>query len=326
MPRYYSSSRYRKSRSSSSGPNRFWVWSTVVLFVLFAGTIFFTMKGSPNTPNANMGEGNQNIAEENSDISDGDNTNRISNSNKSSSNSNTAAKNSNANKTSAPKAYIAIIIDDLGNQGPDATPTKTLLSLRQPLTLAVIPDRPKTKDVAEAAKAAGFDVIIHQPMESVNPATSAGEGAILANMSDAQAAEVIEKHITDMPEAVGMNNHLGSKVTQDAELMRVVMKKLKSHGLFFVDSMTISSSKGLAVAKEEGVKAVKRNVFIDGQDNEAYIRQQILSLAESALEKRIVVPVGIGHLRPKTVAVLQSMLPELADMGVGLKKISDVIE
>lgn len=281
------------------------------------------MKGTPN--NGNTNQDNQNASEAEEGIAD-ENVNSASNINVSASNINASAKASNTNKSSVPKAYIALIIDDLGNQGPDATPTKTLLSLRAPLTLAVIPERPKTKDVAQAAHAAGFDVLIHQPMESVNPAVAAGDGAILSNMSDSQIADMVEKHIADMPEAAGMNNHLGSKVTQDAELMRVVMKKLKERGLFFVDSMTISSSKGLAVAKEEGVRAVKRNVFIDGQDNEAYIRQQILSLAESALEKRIVVPVGIGHLRPKTVAVLQSILPELAEMGVGLKKISDVIE
>ena len=119
---------------------------------------------------------------------------------------------------------------------------------------------------------------------------------------------------------------MGSKATPDAELMRVIMKELKKKKLFFVDSMTISTSKAFAVAQEESVKTAKRSVFIDGQDDEAYIREKILELANTALEKRVVVPIGIGHIRPKTIAVIKSMLPELADMGEGLKKVSEVVE
>ena len=163
-------------------------------------------------------------------------------------------------------------------------------------------------------------------MEPVNPALSAGDGAILASMNDGQVIQLIQKHIAEIPQAAGMNNHMGSKATPDAELMRVIMKELKKKKLFFVDSMTISTSKAFAVAQEESVKTAKRSVFIDGQDDEAYIREKILELANMALEKRVVVPIGIGHIRPKTIAVIKSMLPELADMGVGLKKASEVVE
>lgn len=163
-------------------------------------------------------------------------------------------------------------------------------------------------------------------MEPVNPSLSAGDGAILANMTDAQVTQLIRKHWEEIPQAIGLNNHMGSKVTQDAELVRVVMKELKKKNLFFVDSMTISTSKGFAVAKEEGVKTAKRHIFIDGQDDEAYIREKILELANTALEKRIVTPIGIGHIRPKTIAVIKEMIPELLDMGVGLKKASEVVE
>ncbi|HLD00054.1 MAG TPA: divergent polysaccharide deacetylase family protein [Patescibacteria group bacterium] len=318
MSRYYSSSRYRKPQSRASHANRFWVWSTIVLLLLFIGTIFFTMKGKPDGEgfdiNANQSEAaaEEQIANENT--------------NKALSNKNTNASNTNTAKPIAIKAYISIIIDDLGNQSPDAAPTKTLLATKAPITFSVIPERAKSKEIAAAAKTAGFEVIIHQPMEPVNPALSAGDGSILSTMSDAQAAQIIDKHVAEIPEAIGMNNHMGSKVTQDPELVRAIMKKLKAKGFFFVDSFTISTSKGFAVAKEEDVKTARRSVFIDGEDNEAYIRGKILELANTALEKRIVVPIGIGHIRAKTVAVLQDMLPELAAMGVGLKKLSEVVE
>ena len=324
MPRYYSSGYKKSKKSSGREKGRFWIWSTVVLLIMFAGTIFYFTRGDSRT-NDNQ-NGAEKIAVEGVEETEEVNANAAkSNTNRSLSNSNKNA-NTNTNKSKQIKAYISLIIDDLGNQGAESEPLKSLLAIKAPLTLSVIPERPKSADAAKAAKEKGFEVIIHQPMEPVNPALSAGDGAILASMNDGQVIQLIQKHIAEIPQAAGMNNHMGSKATPDAELMRVIMKELKKKKLFFVDSMTISTSKAFAAAQEESVKTAKRSVFIDGQDDEAYIREKILELANTALEKRVVVPIGIGHIRPKTIAVIKEMIPELADMGVGLKKVSEVVE
>lgn len=324
MPRYYSSGYKKTKKSSGREKGRFWIWSTIILFILFAGTIFYITRGG--SKQSNDQNNSDKIAVEGVEETEEVNANTAkSNTNRSLSNTNKNG-NTNANKSKQIKAYISLIIDDMGNQGPEEEPSKTLFGLKAPLTLSVIPERPKSKEIAQAAKEKGFEVMIHQPMEPVNPSLSAGDGAILANMTDAQAAQLIQKHVSEIPQAVGMNNHMGSKATPDMELMRAVMKELKKKNLFFVDSMTISTSKAFAAAQEENVKTAKRSVFIDGQDDEAYIREKILELANTALEKRVVTPIGIGHIRPKTIAVIKAMLPELADMGVGLKKASEVVE
>ena len=327
MPRYYSSGYKKSKKSSGREKGRFWIWSTVVLLILFAGTIFYFTRGD-SKPNDNQ-NGSEKIAVEEVEESEQANANNTNaaktNANRSSVNGNKNS-NSNINKPKQIKAYISLIIDDLGNQGEESEPLKSLLAIKAPLTLSVIPERPKSADAAKAAKEKGFEVIIHQPMEPVNPALSVGDGAILSSMNDGQAAQLIQKHIAEIPQAIGMNNHMGSKATPDAELMRVIMKELKKKKLFFVDSMTISTSKGFSAAQEESVKTAKRSVFIDGQDDEAYIREKILELANMALEKRTITPIGIGHIRPKTIAVIKEMIPELADMGVGLKKVSEVVE
>lgn len=324
MPRYYSSGYKKTKKSSGREKGRFWIWSTIILFILFAGTIFyFTRDNAKQNNNQNNSD---KIAVEGVEETEEVNSNTAkSNTNRSLNNSNKNA-NTNANKPKQIKAYISLIIDDLGNQGAESEPLKSLLAVKAPLTLSIMPERPKSVDAAKAAKEKGFEIMIHQPMEPVNPALSAGDGAILSSMNDGQVAQLIQKHLSEIPQAVGMNNHMGSKATPDMELMRVVMKELKKKNLFFVDSMTISTSKAFAAAQEEKVKTAKRSVFIDGEDDEAYIREKILELANMALEKRVVTPIGIGHIRPKTVAVIKSMLPELADMGVGLKKASEVVE
>ncbi|TAN58559.1 divergent polysaccharide deacetylase family protein [Patescibacteria group bacterium] len=324
MPRYYSSGYKKSQKSSGRKDGRFWIWSTVVLLILFAGTIYYFTRGDSKL-NDNQNDSEKTAVEEMEESEQANTNSAKTNTNRSLNNAN---KNSsaNTNKPKQIKAHIALIIDDLGNQGTEAELSKSLFDLKIPLTLSVIPERPKSKEIALAAKEKGFEIIIHQPMEPVNPALSAEDGAILSSMNDGQITQLIQKHIAEIPQAAGMNNHMGSKATPDAELMRVLMKELKKKKLYFVDSMTISTSKGFAVAKEEGVKTAKRTVFIDGKDDEAYIREQILELANTALEKRVVVPIGIGHIRPKTIAAIREIIPELADMGVGLKKVSEVVE
>ena len=183
----------------------------------FAGTIFYITRN--NTKQNSNQNNSDKIAVEGVEETEEVNANAAkSNTNRSLSNTNKNG-NTNTNKPKQIKAYISLIIDDLGNQGQESEPLKSLLGIKAPLTVSIIPERPKSSDAAKAAKEKGFEVMIHQPMEPVNPALSAGR-CDSGNMTDAQAAQIVRKHIEQIPQAVGMNNHMGSKASPDAELMR----------------------------------------------------------------------------------------------------------
>lgn len=323
--RYYKTVKKRKEIRSSDG-GRFWIWSTFILIFFFIGSIYFFTRNNHKPEDVQQNKIQQVEGVDTSEITNANITLSNKNTNKSTNSNSNKNINSNINKSPTIKAYIALIIDDLGNIGPETEPVKSLLNIKYPITLSVIPERPNSAEIAKTASEKGFEILIHQPMEPINPTLSAGEGSILSNMTDPQISQMIQKHISEMPSAIGMNNHMGSKVTQDEELMRVIMKELKRKNLFFIDSMTISTSKGFAVAQEEKIKSGKRTYFIDGQDDEVYIHNKIMDMANEALEKRIATPIGIGHIRTKTINVIKNIIPELLDMGVGIKKISEVVK
>ena len=140
MPRYYSSGYKKTKKSSAREKGRFWIWSTIILFILFAGTIFYITRN--NTKQNSNQNNSDKIAVEGVEETEEVNANAAkSNTNRSLSNTNKNG-NTNVNKPKQIKAYISLIIDDLGNQGPESEPLKSLLAVKAPLTLSVIPERP----------------------------------------------------------------------------------------------------------------------------------------------------------------------------------------
>jgi len=128
----------------------------------------------------------------------------------------------------AAKKVIAFVIDDFGN---NMSGTAEILALPVPLTVAVMPFLPSTKQDAELAHQKGHDVFVHMPMEPVKGKRSwLGPGAITTDLSDEEIRSRVQKAIDDVPHAIGMNNHMGSKVTANERIMRIVMQVVKERG------------------------------------------------------------------------------------------------
>jgi polysaccharide deacetylase 2 family uncharacterized protein YibQ len=198
---------------------------------------------------------------------------------------------------------IAIIIDDVGN---DMKGTAEILDMPVKLTVAVMPFLQTTKQDAIAAHEKGMDVIVHMPMEPKKGRPEwLGPGAITSNLTDEQVRERVEKAIDDVPYAIGMNNHMGSKITSDKRIMSIVLDVCRERGLFFVDSRTNFRSVAGELAAAKNMPPVGNDIFLDDHNSKAHIRKQFDLAVQRAVDKKSCVVIGhVGHTGLNTSAVI----------------------
>jgi polysaccharide deacetylase 2 family uncharacterized protein YibQ len=143
-------------------------------------------------------------------------------------------------------------------------------------------------------------------------------------MNSQELAAHIEVALAAVPAAIGVNNHMGSRLTEDREAMRVVMHLLKQRNLFFLDSRTSQKSLAYHVARELGVRTAQRQVFLDTTPEMAKIQQQLHYLVALAHEHGSAI--GIGHPHPATVQTLWHTLPELRQAGIDIVPVSHLVK
>lgn len=222
--------------------------------------------------------------------------------------------------------HIGVCIDDAGSVNPtsSSTPIYKMLRLGFPMTFAVMPYRSYTNQTAEEVFTRGSEVILHEPMAAVTVANP-GTGGITDAMTLEQVRSTISTNLDAMPHCIGMNNHMGSLITQQVDKMQVCMEELKARDMFWFDSRTITTSVAYDVAKDNGLLTAERDLFIDGS-NKTEAKELIRSLAVRALNAPEVPHLAIGHVRTDTADAIQEMLPELAAMGVEIWPISRCME
>jgi hypothetical protein len=145
-----------------------------------------------------------------------------------------------------------------------------------------------------------------------------------SDMTPMEFLNTISDDLLSVPGAVGVNNHEGSSLTENKEAMKFLMAELKARDLLFLDSFTSSKSVAYATAKEFGLKAAKRDVFLDNEsDNPAYIRNQLEELAE--LSKKHGSAIGIGHPHPTTLSELRKWLATAANHSIVIVPVSKLM-
>jgi len=217
---------------------------------------------------------------------------------------------------------VAIVIDDLGL---DYSISKELLQWDLPLTLSILPFTPHARRIATEAHQKGKEVILHLPMEPQGyPETQPGEGMLLKEMDEERLLRQLSRDIEEVPYIKGVSNHMGSRLMEDPEKVKVILSELKRRGLYFLDSRTTPQTVGLKVAKSIGMRAGERNLFIDHSLNEEDIRQKIESLIQFSLANGKAI--GIAHLHPTTLKSLKAMIPKLKEMGIELVPLSVLME
>lgn len=217
---------------------------------------------------------------------------------------------------------IVLVIDDFGYRNDNIS--DGFLNLSIPITCAIIPGHTASKKFAEKAVSYGKEVIIHMPMESENYSPGEDEYKLLTSMTSELLENKLIQAFESLPEAIGMNNHQGSKATSDSKTMTVLASVLKDRGKYFIDSRTSSLTIGEKTMISFGVPTARRNIFLDNNNDLDRIEEQMNKLANSA--KKNGVAVGLGHARRNTLSVIEKVVPDLLDKGFVFQFASQVVK
>lgn len=215
---------------------------------------------------------------------------------------------------------LVFVIDDVGNSIEQLKP---FLKLPFSITFAIMPDRRYTAECAAMIKAAGKEYILHQPMEAVGGADP-GKSAIYTGMDAEEIRKILQHNFAQLPQALGLNNHMGSAATSDPEVMDAVMEYLHENDLFFLDSLTISNTMGKTAAESRRVPYLKRNsMFLDNENDQKAIIDAINEGRKVAEKSGHAVM--IGHVMTGELAdVLLQLYPGFIEDGFSLKEISEL--
>ncbi len=204
------------------------------------------------------------------------------------------------------KPKISIVIDDLGDNSIIA---RKMLSLPGKMTAAILPQTPHAKLISKIASENGHDIIMHLPMEAYSRPDLLGPGALLQKMDQATFSETLKQNIESIPNIIGINNHMGSLLTNDIEKMSWLMSEAKDKQFLFLDSKTSDSSIAEDVAEKYGVPALGRDIFLDHKGAKNDLTEQFRR-AEKIAEK-LGTAVVICHPYPETLEFLERNIQEI---------------
>ncbi len=206
---------------------------------------------------------------------------------------------------------VAILIDDIGYRVDDA---EKLLGLDLDISFAFLPHGPHTKNLSEKARRLGKDILLHFPMEPNDPHVKAGPGSVDIKMTRKEIKRNFRENMASVPWATGINNHMGSRFTQNRRAMQNFLELVRENGLYFIDSRTTPNSVGLFLAKEMGIKTAPRHVFLDNNHTKKDVIFQLEKLVKYAEEHGSAI--GIGHPSETTCAALAEFEERYADRVV----------
>ena len=197
------------------------------------------------------------------------------------------------------------------------------IALPGPLAYSILPFSPNGSELALEASRKGKEVLLHMPMQSNSAEHLHEPSALTIDMSHTQFVDTLQRAMTSVPLATGINNHMGSLLTRHPGPMQWLMETIRAHGYFFVDSRTTPYTVAADIAKRNHVPNLTRDVFLDNVEDKAYINAQFDRLI--ALAKKQGTALAIAHPRPQTIAMLSRVLPSLNDYGVRLVSLREMI-
>ncbi|WP_313757933.1 divergent polysaccharide deacetylase family protein [Tissierella sp.] len=227
-------------------------------------------------------------------------------------------------ETSITKGRIALVIDDLGNNGEGID---ELTKLDIPITAAVMPFLEYTEIDAKKAHEAGMEIILHLPMEPEKGDPKwLGPRAIRSNFCNDEIKEIVYDALEQLKWAKGINNHMGSKIMKDEMIMKEIINIAKEKDIYFLNSKTDESKISEEISKELGVVYFQRNVFLDNERTEYYISKAMDELSKIALDKGYAI--GIGHVGGQggkiTINTIDKMSEKLKGQGIEFIYLSQV--
>jgi len=219
------------------------------------------------------------------------------------------------------RGVIGIVIDDFGYRNDEIS--DGFLELDARLTYAIIPGHRYSTSFGEKAVESGHEVIVHMPMENTGKTYGEEEFVLMTAMDNETIQRRLNSAIEEIPTAIGMNNHQGSKASADQNIMSNVAKVMKERGFFFLDSRTTIETIGETTMEVFGVPTARRNIFLDNEDDEEKIEKQLMKLVKRSEE--VGSAIGIGHVKPKTLNVLSDQIPKLKKKGYKFEFVSNML-
>ncbi len=218
------------------------------------------------------------------------------------------------------RPVIAIILDDLGLDRPRS---ERAVMLSAPVTLSYLPYARHLAEQTEGARLRGHELMVHLPMEPIDGRENPGPHALLKALPEGELVKRLEWALSRFTGYVGVNNHMGSRLTRDSRAMAVVMGRLKAHGLLFVDSRTSIRSVAIIAARDAQVPNAERNIFLDHVDRLDAIQDQLEIVEQVA--RRQGFAIAIGHPRDATLAALESWMATARARGFVFVPVSAIV-
>ncbi len=219
------------------------------------------------------------------------------------------------------RGVIGLIIDDFGYRNDHVS--NGFLQLPGKLTYAIIPGHDYSQLFSKKAYDAGYEIIVHLPMENIGKTYGEEEYVLMSYFQDDEIKNRINKAFDHLPESIGLNNHQGSRGTADSRVMTLLAGVIKEKKKFFLDSRTTNNSLAETTMRKYGVPTNKRDIFLDNELDEEKIKIQLLKLADTSEEKGIAI--GIGHVKPQTLNVLAKEIPVLQEKGFRFEFVSNLV-
>ncbi len=228
-------------------------------------------------------------------------------------------KNSVAFSVPQGRPLIAVVLDDVGVARSHA---ELAIDLPGVITLSFMTYADGVADMAARARAKGHELMLHVPMEPLGHEIDAGPNVLTVGASEGELLKRLSWGLDRFPGYIGINNHMGSRFTQDERGMQVVLAELKRRNLLFLDSRTIGNTVGDKLAAGMGVPHVMRDVFLDNEMDEAAVIKQLMQAERVAASKGQAI--AIGHPHPATIAAIRAWMPKAEARGFVIVPLSAV--
>ncbi len=226
-----------------------------------------------------------------------------------------------------PEGQVAFVIDDWGYS---LNNIDTLFQIDRPITLAILPHLRYSKEISNRVRKQGkeYDVILHLPLESKS-GKSAERDTIRRNMKKDRILSILKDNIESVPGIIGVSNHQGSRVTENKEIMKVILEELKKMDLFFLDSRTTPVSVCGDISGKIGLRYAERGVFLDiahkkeEKQYRAYIKKQIKELINIAKTRGSAI--AIGHDKKLTLEVIKESIPDIEKENIKIVPLKKLV-
>lgn len=212
-------------------------------------------------------------------------------------------------------ATLVFVIDDAGM---NAEYTKRYALLPFPLTIAVLPKLLHSKDCAYIVRSSGKELILHQPMQSLNHNLDPGPGKISVDMSFSQISSIINENLAEIgPGVKGLNNHEGSEVTEDVLRIGAVLDVCLENKIYFLDSRTTANTKAPQAALERDMTIFEKSgPYIDNiVSREAMLKEIYKSLEAANKNGSAIVIAHVDKSAEILPKLLEQMYPYLLKAG-----------